>query len=241
VARPSKQRTEPLLVPKPFVTPSATFASRAELVEVLGLIDQLHEEPDQNEGAFIAGAFADELLAAEPMAPNVAADFAAAVSIGLSLDRVARQLPALQAPADQIHPVVGRALAWAAMEFAAGAPERHGPWIAYGAQLGFVIARRGNAQVRGALSELTAWRHSCPPMSHSAYFEQRLVLDIGAGADGSVVARKYMPLRPAGTESEHDQLLFETACDDFTEQLRGERVHRSTSFRNVFRFRWKTL
>ena len=67
------------------------------------------------------------------------------------------------------------------------------------------------------------------------------MLDIGTAIDGGVVARNYMPLRPAGIEHAHDRLLFETACDDFTERLRGHRVHGTAKLRNVFRLNWKSL
>ena len=213
--------------------------SRAELIAILVLIDKLHDETRPAEGAFFANAFADELRAAEPTAHTLEDDFTVAIAVGLAMHRLAQSSPELVSGNDTVAPVIANALSWAAMEQAADAPERHGPWLVYATHLGYVLARRGAGEVRVALNDLTTWRTHCPPMTHSAYFDQRLVLDIGAGTDGSVVARNYLPPRPAGIEHAHDTLLFQTACDDFTERLRGQRVHGTTRHGNLFRVEWK--
>jgi hypothetical protein len=228
-------------MPKPFQASVVAFTTSQELVDVLGLLDELHEATVPEEGVFYANAFARELAAMEPAAPTLADDFAAAIAVGIGVHRVAERRPALHTPTDEIAPIVAHVLGWAAMEQAAEAPERHGPWISYATQLGHVLARRGAGALRIALSDIVDWHAGCPEMTHSAYFDQRLVLDIGTAIDGAVVARNYMPLRPAGIEHAHDRLLFETACDDFTERLRGHRVHGTVKLRNVFRLNWKSL
>jgi hypothetical protein len=228
-------------MPKPFQAPVVAFTASQDLIDVLCLLDELHEATVPDEGAFYANAFARELAAVEPAAPNVTDDFAAAIAVGIGVHRIIERRPALRTPPGEVMPIVMHVLGWAAMEQAAEAPERHSPWISYGTNLGFVLAQQGAGALRAAMADLASWHAMCPEMTHSAYFDQRLVLDIGASHDGAVVARNYLPPRPAGIEHAHDRLLFQTACDDFTERLRGQRVHGTPKLRNVFRLNWKSL
>jgi hypothetical protein len=241
VARRTKQLTVPLELPRPFQGSLASFTTTRELVDVLALIDELHDKTHPEDGGFPTSALLELLALVEPSATNLFDDFAMGVAVGFAVHRVTRDRPALATPDDQVAPMVMHALAWAAMEQGADAPERHGPWIGYATQLGYVLARRGAGALRAAMAELSSWHLSSPPMTHSAYFDQRLVLDIGTADDGAVVARSYLPLRPAGIEHAHDVLLFQTACDDFTERTLGRRVNGTTPMRNVFRFHWKVL
>lgn len=242
VARRRSPNGLPLTLPTPFATPHAAFTTRAELVDVLTFVDELHDATVPAEGGFAAGALTEEVLLAEPTAgSSLFEDLATAVAVGKAADRVASTRPVLAVGADHVHPLVQHVLAWAAMEQALDAPERHAPWIAYATHLGHLLARQGDAALRPALAALAQWRAACPPMTHSAYFEHRLVLDIGSSPEHGVVARNYLPQRPAGIEHAHDVLLFHTACDDFTERVHGQRVHGTTTLRNVFRITWKAI
>ena len=205
------------------------------------MIDELRRATRPDDGTFPASSFAQSLARVEPAATNLVDDIATAVAVGLGVHRVAKDRPELAVADDEVVPLVMHVLAWAAMEQAADAPERHGPWIAYATQLGYVLARRGPGALRTAISDLDNWHANSPTMTHSAYFDQRLVLDIGTAEDGTVVGRSYMPLRPAGIEHAHDVLLYQTACDDFTEGTQGRRVNATAKLQSVFRFTWKRL
>lgn len=242
MARRRKQNGVTLTLPQPFQTPHAAFTTRAELIDVLSFVDVLHEATIASEGLFYANTLAEEIGASEPAAASsVVDDIATAVAVGIAVHRVASSRQGLVLGPDQVDPLVCNVLAWAAMEQALDAPERHGPWIAYATHLGQLIAMQGNAVLRPALAGLQTWRSQTPAMSHSAYFEHRLVLDIGSSPENGVVARNYLPPRPAGIEHAHDVLLFQTACDDYTERVHGRRVHGTTPMRNVFRFTWKAV
>ena len=241
VARRTKQLTVPLELPRPFQVSVASFTTTRELVEVLELIDAIHDATHPEDGGFPTSALLELLTLVEPAATNLFDDFAMALAVGFAVHRIARDRPALATADDQVAPLVMHVLAWAAMEQGADAPERHGPWISYATQLGYVLARRGPGALRAAMADLVTWHAANPPMSHSAYFDQRLVLDIGTAEDGAVVARSYLPVRPAGIEHAHDVLLYQTACNDFTERTLGRRVNGTTPLRNVFRFHWKVL
>ena len=128
--------------------------SRGELIAILLLIDKLHDETRPAEGTFFANAFTDELRLAEPTAHTLENDFTVAIAVGLAMHRVAHSSPELASGNDTVAPVIANALSWAAMEQAADAPERHGPWLVYATHLGYVLARRGAGEVRVALNDL---------------------------------------------------------------------------------------
>ena len=223
-------------MPVPFRTPSSSISSRTALIDVLTVVDALHDLAKPEHGTVVAAAIADLVEIAEPRAPRLIIDLELAIAVGFAVRRF--ETLRLRRERDGVPPETWDVLAWAAMEQAGDAPERHVPWIGYGVYAGYYVSRRGRAAIDAVRTEFEHWVASRAPMTHSAYWEGRFMADFGVDGSGRIVAHNYLPLRPAGAERMHDQLLFDTAWDDFAEQLGRGRPNGTPLLDAIFQLAW---
>jgi hypothetical protein len=232
-----RRQTMRLAVPQPFQVPASHLESRDELVEVLATVAALQELCKPEEGAMVVGSFADWLVAADPLATRIVYDVELATATGFAAHRF-EALVGRGGGRDEIDRSTFEVLAWAAMEQAGTAPERHGPWIAYGIQVGYFVARRGRAGIGEVQEILQDWVRARVPTTHTAFWEGRLIADFGLTSTRRVVGYSYLPLRPVGIERMHDELLLQVAYDDYSERFTGQRPTGTPRMPAVFPIGW---
>jgi hypothetical protein len=199
------RRALPLAVPVPFRAPSSSLALRADLVEVLGVVDALHELAKPELGTIVGAALADLLPHVEPRADRLVIDLELAIAVGFAV-RIFETLGLRKERDDTSVPVsTWNVIAWAAMEQAGGAPDRHVPWIAYGVHAGYYVSRIGRPAITTVRDAFEHWQAGRSPVTHTVTWEGRLVADFGVDGEGRIGAQNYLPLRPAGIERLHDQ------------------------------------
>jgi hypothetical protein len=236
-----RRRTRlPLTVPVPFRTPTTAVATRAELLEMLTVVDALHDLTKAEQGTVVAGALRDIVDQAEPRADDLVIDLELAIAVGVAVSHF-ESLVGRAPNDDTVTLATWNVLAWAAMEHAGGAPERHGPWIAYGVLTGYYVARVGRPAVSATRAALEKWMRERIPPIYSARWEGRLVGDFGIDADGRIAAYNYLPLRPSGIEHLHDEVLFDLAWDDLAERVNRGRPRATPRLDNTCRFEWTVV
>jgi hypothetical protein len=217
---------------------SSAVGDRAALVEVLVVIDALHELAKPEQGTVVATALVDLVAAAEPAAPRLVLDLELAIAVGVAVRRFEVLDPRAAREDGAVRVETWDVLAWAAMEQAGEAPERHVPWIAYGVLVGYYVSRLGRPAITAVRDELARWVATRGTVTHSVRWEGRLLADFGVDRDGRMFAHSYLPLRPAGAERLHDELLFDTAWDEFADGLGRGRPNGTPVLRSLFALTW---
>jgi hypothetical protein len=205
---------------------------------VLSVVDSLHDLAKPEHGTVIASAITDLVERAEPRAPRLIIDIELAIAVGVAIRRFETLALRSERDNESVQTSTWDVIAWGAMEQSGGAPERHVPWVAYGVHAGYYVSRVGRPAIAEIRRAFEAWLLGRGSVTHSVYWEGRLVGDFGVDATGRMGAHSYLPLRPSGAERMHDQFLFDSAWDDFATALGRGRPNQTPLLPHTFPFAW---
>jgi hypothetical protein len=231
------RRTLPLDPPRPFRVTSCEATTRAHLVEALCLVHRAIDEPRREVASAIHGALWSQIESTESDSRDLSRPLQTALGVGAAL---AASEPKGRSPRHKIARSTWGALGWAAVDLAASTTLRCAPWVDYGVRVGYYVARESTAGLAKVQSELEKWaQEQLHGTSYAASLDGYLVGEFVVSNDRRVGGRKYLPLRPSGSEREYDELVYDLAWDDLLESLAAPRLRGTPAQPKLVNFDWR--